>query len=257
MYDLMARPRERWHITTMVRPDFAAGKTVERTGTQVPDEPFLGPDGVATLLLSLLVMAASFGLTLATALGQVILVARRVSTHPPADARWLVVLGTCLEGDRPGAAFRARLDRARMLAEHRPGLKVAVLGGSRIAGAPAEGSVGLRYLRAAGLAPDRLAAETRSRHTLENLRALRAGFAADNGTHDILLVTSRSHLARAVVMAAGLGLSITPCAAEDTGRLPARELARLPVEAFLLHWYLVGRCFARLTRNRRMLRRIA
>ena len=55
----------------------------------------------------------------------------------------------------------------------------------------------------------------------------------------------------------GLGLDIVPCAAEaGASPLPARELRRLPVEAFLLHWYAVGRGFATLTRNRAMLRRI-
>jgi hypothetical protein len=35
------------------------------------------------------------------------------------------------------------------------------------------------------------------------------------------------------------------------------EAARLLREAFLLHWYVVGRGFARLTRNRAMLARIS
>lgn len=232
-------------MPAMVRPDPAGGKAPARRGPAAAAEPFLGPEGLATLLLSLLVLVLSGGLTLAAALWRVALVAHRAPTRPAAGdaARWLVVLGCRLEGDGPGAAFRARLDRARRLAAERPGLRVAVLGGATVLGAPAEGEAGLAYLRAAGLAPERLAAETRSRHTLENLREFRAGFLAEEGgggggTRPILLVTGRSHLARAVAMAEGLGLAATGCAAEEMGRhglLPACELRRLPAEAFLLH----------------------
>jgi uncharacterized SAM-binding protein YcdF (DUF218 family) len=155
------------------------------------------------------------------------------------------VLGTALDGAVPGRAFAARLERARALAEADPSLRIAVLGG----GTPSEAEAGAAWLHAAGIAPGRILAETRSRHTLENLRAFRDAVPAHGAA---LLVTSRSHLARAAAMADGFGLLVQPVAAAD----PA-GLRRLPVEAFLLHWYLVGRAFARATRNRRMLARIA
>lgn len=157
----------------------------------------------------------------------------------------MLVLGTALDGTRPGPAFAARLDRARTLAEADLALRIAVLGG----GMPSEAEAGAAWLVAAGIAPGRILTETRSRHTLENLREFRDAVPEASA---ILLVTSRSHLARAVAMAEGFGLAVRPVAADDPVLL-----RRLPVEAFLLHWYLVGRAFARVTRNRRMLARIA
>jgi hypothetical protein len=71
-----------------------------------------------------------------------------------------------------------------------------------------------------------------------------------------LLVTSRFHLARSSLLAAGLGIAHTCCAAEDS-RLPARrDLPRMLIEALLIHWYVTGRSFARLTGNKRMAARI-
>jgi uncharacterized SAM-binding protein YcdF (DUF218 family) len=228
----------------------------ERSGAG--KDPFFGADGLASCLLSVLVAAASCGVTLAVALWQVLGAARRASTAPSGAARWIVVLGSRLEDGRPGPAFRVRLDRARALADARPALPIAVLGGVTDAGRTPEGEAGLRYLAEAGIPPARLVAEVGSRHTLENLRAFRAAFPRDEaGGQVLVLVTSRSHLARACAMGRGLGLDIVPCAAEaDASPLPARELRRLPVEAFLLHWYAVGSGFATLTRNRALLRRI-
>ena len=66
-----------------------------------------------------------------------------------------------------------------------------------------------------------------------------------------MLVTSRFHLARSSLLATGLGIAHTRCAAEDS-RLPALgDLARMLVEALLIHWYVTGRCFARLIGNKR------
>lgn len=219
-------------------------------------EPFLGPEGVATLLLALTVATCTLGLSLAAALWQVLRIACSAPSRPTDPARHALVLGTKLVGGQPGHAFRARLDRALALSADQPGLGVVVLGGITAPGAPSEAAAGRRYLLAAGLAPDRIATEARSRHTLENLREFRAAFRPGGGGPPLLLVTSRTHLARALLMARGLGLPILPCAAED-GRLPPREWRRLPAEAFLLHWYVVGRSFARATGNRRMLARIS
>jgi uncharacterized SAM-binding protein YcdF (DUF218 family) len=216
--------------------------------------PILGAEGIVTWLLAVGVAGLTLGGSLAVAFWHVLRAALAASPEPPGPAGRVVVLGARLVGGRPGPAFRARLDRALALAAARPGLRLVVLGGITAPGAPAEAVVGRRHLIAAGLAPGRVAVEARSRHTLENLREFRAGFGAGLEA-PVLLVTSRSHLARAVLMARGLGLPVLPCAAE-AGRMPAREWRRLAVEAFLLHWYVVGRGFARLTGNARMLARI-
>lgn len=139
----------------------------------LPD-PFLGRDGVVTLLLALGVAALTLGVAPALALRGVL----RAGRGPEAGAGPLpvraLVLGARLRGGVPGAAFRARLDRALALAAAHPALVVVVLGGATERGQPAEAEAGRRYLIGAGLPAGRIRTETRSRHTLENLRQLRA-----------------------------------------------------------------------------------
>jgi hypothetical protein len=68
-----------------------------------------------------------------------------------------------------------------------------------------------------------------------------------------VLVTSRFHLARASMMARGLGIQHSLCAAEDQPWVCWPMLQ----EAFLIHWYVTGRTVARLIGSTRMLARIS
>jgi uncharacterized SAM-binding protein YcdF (DUF218 family) len=219
--------------------------------------PFIGLDGLAMLLLALAVTLVSLGTTLVAALWVVMRTAARPAAPlRPGEAAWAVVLGTKLERAYPGPVFRSRLDCALALANADPELRVAVLGGVTTGGAQAEAAAGRVYLRRAGLPESRIWVETRSRHTLENLREFRGSQvpAGSSESHSVVLVTSPSHLARALRMAATFGLSVVPCPAT---RLSWQEWKRLPIEAVLLHWYWVGSSFAHATRNAHMLRRIS
>jgi len=221
--------------------------------------PIVGADGFATLALACAVAVATLGGSVIAALWHVARVARTTSSMPsvPVPPGRVVVLGQRLPADgAPCARFRARLDRARALAARHDGLTVVVLGGAAAPGLPSEAEAGRRYLLATGLPAARIAIESRSRHTLENLRNYRSEFQPDAAVPD-LLVSSRFHLARAALMARGLGLAHVPCAAEDRFRLAPGVLARLAAEAFLFHWYVVGRGFARLVGHRGMLARIS
>lgn len=211
-------------------------------------EPFLGWDGLATLLLACGVAVASLGASLLVALAVVVRAARAAPVA--ASGGRIVVLGQRSPGGLPGAGFRARLDRALALAAADPARGVVVLGGATVPGAPSEAALGRAYLLAAGLAPGRVAVEDRSRHTLENLREYRRAFPAAAAPD--LLVTSRFHVARAGLMAARLGLAHRVVAAEARFALTPGLLS----EAFLVHWYWVGWGFARIVRSRRMLGRI-
>ena len=210
---------------------------------------FLGPDGAFTAALSLLVALGSLGVTLLLALR----VVRRAALAAPVagqSARALV-LGFRLTQGAPCAVYRARLLRAATLAASDPRLTLVLLGGMTQAGLASEAEAGRRFLLAEGLSAGCLVVEEASRHTLENLRAFRDGF-APSSTPD-LLITSRAHLARSLAMAKGLGLRLAPCAAEAEPRVPLPAMLR---EAVLLHWYWVGYVFAHATRNRGMLARI-
>ena len=202
------------------------------------------------LALSVATMAASGGLSLLAALAHV---ARQgwiaPATRMDATARILVLGRRLPRHGLPDTAFRARLARAAALHAARPGTEIVLLGGAPIPGRPAEATAGRAWLIAHGVPAAAIRTEDRSRHTLENLRCYRAAFPKAPGP--VLLVTSRTHIARSHRMAAGLGLACRICAAEAPRRALLRPL-RLLHEAFLLHWYMVGRGFADLSGNRRM-----
>jgi uncharacterized SAM-binding protein YcdF (DUF218 family) len=213
-------------------------------------EPFLGLEGAFAALLSLLVMAASLGISLLLAMRQVRRIAMAAPVTAPPAGRALV-LGRRLDAPEPGPDYGARLRRAARLAAADPGLVLVVLGGVTRAGLPSEAAAGRMMLARLGIAPARILTEDTSRHTLENLRAFRAHFGP--GTLPDLLVTSRVHLARSLRMAQGLGLVLLPCAAEDAARVTPLGVLR---EAIFLHWYRVGEAYAMATANQAMLRRI-
>lgn len=224
----------------------------------IPAEPppFVGLDGFAMLALSVLVMLASGGLTVLVALAHVVRVGLAAQADA-ADSHRIIVLGYRLRRGRYlDTVYRQRLDRALVLLRRTPTVEAFLLGSRRHPDQPSEAEAGAAYLCVAGVAASRLHQEDRSRHTLENLRHYRTTFGAgaDGRT---TLISSRFHLARATLMAAGLALHPVPCAAEADPATTLRRPDRLVTEALLLHWYVVGRCFAHWTGHRRMLARIS
>lgn len=215
----------------------------------------VGLDGLATMLVSLAAIVATLGASLAWALVWTLRVARRTRAGVDGKGRRVIVLGRRLApGNAVAAAYRERLDRAAALLAGGTAAEVVVLGGRTSRDGPSEAEAGRAYLRDRGAPADRIAIEDTSRHTLENLIRYRAAFGTDGAP--VVLVTSRAHLARAGLTARGLGIPHEPCAAEAVWRWTPGELASLLVEGFYVHWYLAGRTFARVTRNRAMLGRI-
>ncbi len=219
------------------------------------DGAIVGRDGGITLAVTLGVCAVTLGLAPLAALA---VVAWR-GLHAPvaaAGAR-ILVLGVRLPATgRPDAAFRARLTRAAALWEAAPATPIVILGGARPPAPISEAEAGRALLIAAGVPDTVIGLETRSRHTLENLRCYRADLAADGAADGpAVLVTSRTHLARSLAMAEGLGLRALPCAAENS-RLAALHPWTWSREALLLLWYAVGSRFATWTANQGMLARI-
>lgn len=215
-----------------------------------------GGDGLAMLALSLAVAALSGGVSVLLALAHVWRVAARTPAHADpageggAPGR-ILVLGMRLGRDgRPGPLYRARLDRACALLAAAPGAEVVLLGGRTRPGVPSEAQAGRDHLRARGVPDAAIRLEAESRHTLENLRLYREGFPLAGR---VVLVTGRFHLARAGLMAETLGIAHRLCAAEAGWRARPGALVQ---EALLVHWFLVGRAYCRLTGHARMLARI-
>jgi uncharacterized SAM-binding protein YcdF (DUF218 family) len=217
--------------------------------------PFVGGDGFAMLGLSCLVILACGGLTLLAAIVHVV----RAGWSAPADAAGasrILVLGYKLPPDgRPDRIYRERLSRSLALSRALPHARMFLLGGRARPGLASEAEAGAVWLQAQGVASGQLRCEDRSRHTLENLRLYRDAFAV-GADEPAALVTSRFHIARAALMAAGLGLDCRPCAAEAKPVAALARPSRVLSEGFLVHWYVVGVRFSHWIGNAHMLARI-
>lgn len=229
---------------------------MESPAPQPPLEPIvIGADGFAMLALSTTLMVLSCGVTFLLCLSYVWWIACRTRCDPP-KLRRILVLGMRLDPlGQPGPDYRARLTRAAALRAQHGTAPIVILGGRTKPDQPSEAMAGARFLQAHNVPATAILLEDRSRHTLENLMLYRARFPADAGP--AALVTSRFHLARSSLLAAGLDIRHIPCPAEQSRWLPLRHIPLMVFEALLIHWYITGRNFAKLTGNRRMAARIS
>lgn len=213
----------------------------------------MGADGAFTLLLSTAIVILSGGLSWLLVSLRVLQVALNTSNRvTPAD--WIMVLGKRLLGSTVTLDYAVRLNRAAALAKALPRARVLLLGGYTSEGPFSEAAQGKNFLIQRGLAAERIHCEDGSRHTLENLQEARELLGDEPG--QLLLVTSRFHLARSQVLAAGLGLDVQLCAAEPAFEFSPAALWRILLEGGYLHWYWVGRYWSSLTGNKKSLARI-
>lgn len=205
----------------------------------------VGADGFKMLFISTLLILGSGGFSLLWILRRVLVTGRAAPCKTAALATVLVP-GVRLRDGEVGMDFRLRLERA--LALHAAGAGTLVLlGGITGRSGVSEAAKGAEYLAARGVPPAVMRLEEGSRHTLENLRHARELLGTASA---VTIVSNRYHLARLGVMAEGLGLAHSLCAAEPQWRWSAAVTGRLLLEAFYVHWYLTGRHWARLVRDR-------
>jgi len=98
--------------------------------------------------------------------------------------------------------------------------------------------------------------EDRSISTLENLKFTREFLQSKNLPLESVLITNRYHLYRCQVMAENLGFKVEFIPAETEWVWDAKQLSKLILEAFFLHWYQTGKFVSQLIKNERMLNRI-
>lgn len=217
----------------------------------------MGPDGLAMLLISSVIIVLTGGLSLLASLTHVLrtawLASSNLSSTQDKDRSLIVVLGVCLnaDGGLPDD-YILRLRRAITL-NMRP---ILILGGAtRGPHFPTESQAGRDWLLTQGLSADTILCEDVSRSTLENLTYLRS--ALDPGTDRPVMITNRYHIARLKIMACGLGLHHPVCAAETTIPWSVSQCGKLVLEAAYIHWYYSGYWTARLLRHKGMLARIS
>jgi uncharacterized SAM-binding protein YcdF (DUF218 family) len=139
-------------------------------------------------------------------------------SRPPAEVAGIVILGGAVEQQLTEAhgipalnGAAERMTEAVTLARRHPQARIVFTGGTSaiLPGGPTEADTARRLFADLGLAPDRLVFESESRNTYENA-ALTHRMASPREGETWLLVTSASHMPRAVGCFRAAGWSITP-----------------------------------------------
>ncbi|MCA1778089.1 MAG: YdcF family protein [Xanthomonadaceae bacterium] len=198
-----------------------------------------------SLAVSLVVALASGGLAVLLAW---LWVLRHALVHngcPPVD--WLVICGHSLNSAQPSSEYRSRLACAEVLAVKHLQMQLFLTGG----GTPSEAVVGRDWLVQRGrVESTRLALETSSRDTFENLRQVRTLLPACDS---LAILSSRYHLGRLRLYASQLSLQAALVPAESAWYPTPRNLAVSLREAAFVCWFVTGRLWARLARRQRLL----
>lgn len=211
-------------------------------------------DVVYSLLVTLAVLVLTGGLAWLVYLLDVWRTAWRSSVHA-GEARVLLVFGRKLVDERPGKDFRLRLGRCLQLARDGRAERVLLLGG-RSGGHVSEARAGADWLHARGF-PDSvpLVLEQASPDSLENLRHARE-LLRKHTLPPVVLVTSRYHMARCMLLARRLGFDAHPVAAETHLPMRPRYVLRMLLESGYLMWIDIGLRWAHLIGHERMAARI-
>jgi len=210
-------------------------------------------DGYAMLLLSLVAMIATAGISYALCFKKIFKTAKS-ETHQCENDVMLFVLGKKLQNNQPDSEYMQRLKRAHTILNKHDDSQVIVLGGKTGDAPITEAYAGKCFLQDNKIESSRINLEEASRNTLENIK--NAISLLEEKNKKIVIVSNRYHLSRSKQMANGLGLQVDLCAAEEKMDMSLISILKLMMEALHVQWYVTGRFYARLTSNQRMLNRI-
>ncbi|VAW92643.1 hypothetical protein MNBD_GAMMA23-2461 [hydrothermal vent metagenome] len=215
----------------------------------------IGADGIAMLLLSLLVILVTGSLSYFYFLHKTFSMAKNSLSYV-SDTDILLLLGMRLKKNKVHTLYQQRLDKAAELLSSQPNLKVIILGGLTGNASITEAQAGKNYLINKNISAEHIITEHQSRHTLENLKLAKT-LIDEMELTKIALLTNRFHLYRALTLARGFKLYAKPCAAENIFSYKPSSIIKILIEAFLNHWYSVGKAYAFTTKNKHMISRIS
>lgn len=142
--------------------------------------------------------------------------------------RVILLLGAAVHGNGPSPVLRDRTSHAAAL-WHGGAAEAILATGGTIGREIAEAEAAAAVLRDKGVPTAAIRLELAARNTWENL-VLSRPILAGMGAHEVLLVTDRLHMPRALIAARKTGLGVTPHAAPPGAdrrlwRLALREAA--------------------------------
>lgn len=129
---------------------------------------------------------------------------------PPADADYVILLGTQIRADGPSVDYRARLMSAYEYLTDNPGSILVATGGQGENEPVSEAEGAREFLVARGIQEERILLEDRSRNTVQNIRnayALLTERGEDPSECSVVIVSASYHLLRASFIAENTGFS--------------------------------------------------
>ena len=210
-------------------------------------------DGYSMLVLSLLVMTATAGLSYLYFLLKTFSIAKKTSSECNENVL-VCVLGKKLIHEKPDYEYTSRLNRVTYILNNDERSQTILLGGKTGEAKISEAFAGKEYLLRERIHSSRINLEEASENTLENFK--NAMTLITQSDQKIVVVTNRYHLARAKKMAEGFGLDVALCAAEKELSINLISTYKLIIEALHMHWYICGHYYAHLTKNERIINRI-
>lgn len=185
-----------------------AGRTLYSFGLDMGGRPnpFMTSNVVIKFLRNVFLLGTLAVLTVLA--GQSIRIVRTYqhwAQTPPAKSDAALVLGHRLESDRPSAELVRRLEKAVELYAAGVAPVLMVSGGKSEPDARSESDVMKNYLMANGVPPEQVVTESQARSTRENFR-FSLPLLKQRHIRSLLVVTTKSHLCRAMIMAESQGL---------------------------------------------------
>lgn len=130
----------------------------------------------------------------------------------PQSSDVIIVLGAKLIGSEPSTILQFRLEKAISLYQENYASTIIVSGAQGRDELVSEASAMREYLIARGLAPERILIEDHSFNTYQNL-AYSQIIMKEHGLKSAIIVSNRSHIYRALLLAQRLGIEASGAAA--------------------------------------------
>lgn len=148
-----------------------------------------------------------------------LLIFHRIPTVAEPDLDYVVVLGSQIHSQEPGAILKCRLDKAAEYAAENPDTYMILSGGQEKRKTDTEAQVMKRYLIEKGVPEEQLLLEERSTSTVENLAFSKMLMKEQGQGARVGILTSNFHLYRAQKIAKKMGLEHVWGIASESDRL--------------------------------------
>jgi len=191
--------------------------------------------GVALFLRRCIIL--TFALWIVSFAAVMALIFSRAGGDAQTNAGAAILFGAGLDGDRPSAVLRSRLDKAGQWLRENPDAFIIVSGGQGAEETDTEARVMARELVKAGISPQRILAEEQALDSEQNVGFSREILGDIGYDGPVALITNEFHLYRVKLLAAQAGL-------EPVGVPAETPYLYLKVTYFLREYFSLLACFA-------------